>query len=221
MGEVGEERRQAPQKSMLREAFRRGWPSVGDWVPKRVRREAEAYVRCGDARSGFVEVSCDDCHQSRVVAFCCKGRGWCPSCTNRRAVETRVRLAALLPWVRHRQWTLSLPFKLRFLVVKRPELLKRLKAAAGAGGVAVAASRRPTAGSVGPLGRWGGRLHAVVRLQPSSHSSSSRAGGRGAVDADRRVGGAARARHRRRRGHSGAGTAGGPEGLRGPGGSVA
>jgi hypothetical protein len=42
-------------------------------------------------------------------------------------VETGVRLAALLPWVRHRQWTLSLPFKLRFLVVKRPEVLKRLE----------------------------------------------------------------------------------------------
>ncbi len=40
-------------------------------------------------------------------------RSWCPSCTNRRAVETGVRLAALLPWVRHRQWTLSLPFKLK------------------------------------------------------------------------------------------------------------
>ncbi|MCA3015363.1 MAG: transposase zinc-binding domain-containing protein [Myxococcaceae bacterium] len=62
-------------------------------------------MRCGDARFGFVEVSCDDCHQARVVAFCCKGRGWCPSCTNRRAVETGVRLAALLPWVRHRQWS--------------------------------------------------------------------------------------------------------------------
>ncbi len=164
MGVVGEERRRAPQKSVMREAFLRGWPSVCDWVPKRVRCEAEAHVRCGDARYGFVEVSCDDCYQSRVVAFCCKGRGWCPSCTNRRAVETGVRLAALLPWVR--QWTLSLPFKLRFLVVKRPELLKRLKAAAGAGGVALAAGRRPTAGSVGPLPRWGGRLHAVVRLQP-------------------------------------------------------
>jgi hypothetical protein len=64
---VREERRRAPQKSVLREAFQRGWPSVGDWVQKRVRREAEAYVRCGDARFGFVEVSCDDCHQARVV----------------------------------------------------------------------------------------------------------------------------------------------------------
>jgi hypothetical protein len=46
-----------------------------------------------------------DCHQSSLVAFCCKRRAWYPSCTNRRAVETGVRLVALLPRVRHRQWT--------------------------------------------------------------------------------------------------------------------
>jgi hypothetical protein len=42
-------------------------------------------------------------------------------------VETGVRVAALLPPVAHRQWTLSLPFTLRFLVVKRSALLKRLE----------------------------------------------------------------------------------------------
>jgi hypothetical protein len=42
-------------------------------------------------------------------------------------VETGVRLAALLPHVGHRQWTLSLPFTLRFQVVKKPVLLKRLE----------------------------------------------------------------------------------------------
>ncbi|MDP3504045.1 MAG: transposase, partial [Myxococcales bacterium] len=92
-----------------------------------MRREAEAYQRCGEVRYGFVEVACEDCEKSRLVAFSCKGRGWCPSCTNRRAVETGVRLAALLPHVGHRQWTLSLPFTLRFQVVKKPELLKRLE----------------------------------------------------------------------------------------------
>jgi hypothetical protein len=95
------------------------------------------------------------------------------------------------------------------------------RAATGEGGVEVAAGRRPTAGSVGPLPRWGGRLHAVVRVEPSSHASSSRAGGRGAVDADGRAGGAARARHRRGRGHPGAGAAGRAEGLLGPRGSMA
>lgn len=124
---MGTERRREPAESVLREAFLRGWPQVCEAVPKRVKREAEAFLRCGDVRYGFVEVSCEACHESRLVAFCCKGRGWCPSCTNRRAVETGVRLAALLPHVRHRQWTLSLPFSLRFVVVKRPVLLKRLE----------------------------------------------------------------------------------------------
>jgi hypothetical protein len=78
-------------------------------------------------RRGFVEVSCDECHQADVVAFRCKGRGFCPSCSNRRAVETGVRLVALLPPVRHRQWTVSLPFSLRLLVVKRPKLLQALE----------------------------------------------------------------------------------------------
>ena len=38
-----------------------------------------------------------------------------------------MRVAALLPRVGHRQWTLSLPFTLRFQVVKKPQLLKRLE----------------------------------------------------------------------------------------------
>ncbi|MDP3238304.1 MAG: transposase zinc-binding domain-containing protein [Myxococcales bacterium] len=96
-------------------------------MPRRVRREAEAYQRCGEVRYGFVEVACEECQKARLVAFSCKGRGWCPSCTNRRAVETGLRLAALLPHVGHRQWTLSLPFTLRFQVVKKPQLLKRLE----------------------------------------------------------------------------------------------
>lgn len=124
---MGAEGARQAEKSVVLEAFQRGWPSVCETVPKRVKREAEAFLRCGDVRYGFVEVSCEDCHESRLVAFCCKGRGWCPSCTNRRAVETGVRLAALLPQVRHRQWTMSLPFTLRFVVVKRPALLKRLE----------------------------------------------------------------------------------------------
>ncbi len=33
----------------------------------------------------------------------------------------------MLPRVAHRQWTLSLPFSVRFNVVKKPKLLKRLE----------------------------------------------------------------------------------------------
>ena len=108
----------------MREAFREGWPEVCGVVSSRVRREAEAFLQCGQLRYGFVEVSCEACHEARLVAFSCKGRGWCPSCTNRRAVETGAALEAMLPFVRHRQWTLSIPFTLRLTVVKQPALLQ-------------------------------------------------------------------------------------------------
>ncbi|MCA3012061.1 MAG: transposase zinc-binding domain-containing protein [Myxococcaceae bacterium] len=124
---MGADGRGTSQASVLRQAFREGWAQGCDTVPARVRRKVSAFLHCGDVRRGFVEVSCDECHQSDVVAFRCKGRGFCPSCTNRRAVETGVRLVALLPHVRHRQWTVSLPFSLRFLVVKRPKLLQALE----------------------------------------------------------------------------------------------
>jgi hypothetical protein len=38
-----------------------------------------------------------------------------------------VHLESVLPRVAHRQWTLSLPFSVRFNVVKKPKLLKRLE----------------------------------------------------------------------------------------------
>lgn len=121
------ERRRAPGKSVLHEAFRRGWPAVSTLVPRRVKQEVERYLGCGDVRCGFVEVRCGDCHEARLVAFSCKGRGWCPSCTTRRALETAAHLEAVLPRVAHRQWTLSLPMSVRWAVVKQPALLKRIE----------------------------------------------------------------------------------------------
>ena len=127
MGGEGEDRRRTPETSVLHEAFRRGWPQVASSMPARVRREVERFLQCGDVRYGFAEVACGDCGEARLVAFSCKSRGWCPSCTTRRALETGAHLEALLPKVAHRQWTLSLPFPARFPVVKQPKLLKRLE----------------------------------------------------------------------------------------------
>lgn len=75
-------------------------------------------------RYSFVEVQCEACRQVTLVAFSCKGRGWCPSCTTRRAIEAGVHAEASLPMVSHRQWTLSLPRALRLVVVKEPRLFK-------------------------------------------------------------------------------------------------
>jgi hypothetical protein len=84
-------------------------------VPRFVERELRGFLRCGILAHGFVRVHCDDCGLDRVVAFSCKGRGFCPSCGGRRMADTAAHLVdRVLPEVPVRQWVLSLPFALRY-----------------------------------------------------------------------------------------------------------
>ncbi|GMU61861.1 MAG: hypothetical protein AMXMBFR34_36240 [Myxococcaceae bacterium] len=96
-------RRRAPETSTLHEAFRRGWPSVSSLLPKCTQEEAARLLTCGDVRFSFVEVAAPRAPTARLVAFSCKGRGWCPSCTARRALDTGAYLQSVLPRVPHRQ----------------------------------------------------------------------------------------------------------------------
>ena len=81
------------------------------------QREFADYLKCGRLEHGFLRVRCDKCHFERLVAFSCKKRGFCPSCVARRMAETAALLAdEVLPERPLRQWVLSLPFALRFLL---------------------------------------------------------------------------------------------------------
>ena len=66
---------------------------------------------------------CENCHEERLVAFSCKHRGFCPSCGARRMAESAALLVdEVLPHEPIRQWVLSLPFQLRFLLASRPAI---------------------------------------------------------------------------------------------------
>jgi ribosomal protein S27E len=39
------------------------------YLPKYVRSEFEAYLKCGRLEYGFLRVRCDDCHHEHQVAF--------------------------------------------------------------------------------------------------------------------------------------------------------
>ena len=47
-------------------------------IGKHARKELEGYLQCGVLGRGFARMRCGDCNESRVVAFSCKGRGFCP-----------------------------------------------------------------------------------------------------------------------------------------------
>ena len=61
-------------------------------TPLFVRREFERFVRCGVLAHGFARFRCTGCGADRLVAFSCKGRGFCPSCGGRRMTERAAHL---------------------------------------------------------------------------------------------------------------------------------
>lgn len=83
-------------------------------LPKFVKKELEGYLDCGLLCRGFARVRCDGCEETRLVAFSCKGRGFCPSCLGRKMSATAAHLLEdVLPPVALRQWVLTLPFPWR------------------------------------------------------------------------------------------------------------
>jgi hypothetical protein len=107
------------------ETFLAGLAEVGHELPRHVEKELREYVGCGALGNGFLRLRCEGCGEERVVAFSCKGRGFCPTCTGRRMADTAARLVddvfpAEAPV---RQWVLSLPLEIRFRLAHDGDLL--------------------------------------------------------------------------------------------------
>ena len=110
-------------KTFLAETEQRG---DGAGLPGFVISEFERYLACGILAHGFARVRCSSCGNEMLVAFSCKGRGFCPSCTTRRMQGTATHLLdRVLPHVPMRQWVLSLPRWARFLLARDPQLITR------------------------------------------------------------------------------------------------
>ena len=89
----------------------------GHDLPPFVEREFRTFLGCGVLARGFARVRCAACAFERLVPFSCKGRGFCPSCGGRRMTGQAAHLIdAVLPRVAVRQWVLSVPYRLRYLL---------------------------------------------------------------------------------------------------------
>jgi len=144
----------------------------GRTVPRFCVREVEGYLRCGVLGHGFARVFCARCKQDEVVAFSCKGRGFCPACGAARMVDTAAWLVdRVIPEVPVRQWVLSLPYRLRVQCAYDPDVCARVRRV-----LVAAVSRwyerrargrgapRPRAGAVAFLQRFDSALRLNVHL---------------------------------------------------------
>jgi hypothetical protein len=100
---------------------------AGEPLPARIVRVFEKYLDCGILAKGFLRVRCESCHKETLVAFSCKQRGLCPSCAARHAAESAAWLVdRVLPDDPIRQWTISLPFRLRLRLARDGHLRRRV-----------------------------------------------------------------------------------------------
>jgi hypothetical protein len=126
--------RHLPEETLLYQLVERYYPDLvavregaGRALPKYVQDEFAAYLKCGRLEHGFLRVRCEACHAEKLVAFSCKRRGFCPSCGARRMTDSAALLADdVLPPRPLRQWVLSLPFALRFLLATDAEALTQV-----------------------------------------------------------------------------------------------
>jgi hypothetical protein len=116
--------RREPEKTALFQVlqqhlltFEQEWTdkSDGRTLPGFVTDELHDFLGCGILARGLAQLFCPTCHARYVVAWSCKGRGFCPSCGGRRMNAGALTLVDyVLPEVPIRQFVLTVPFPLRF-----------------------------------------------------------------------------------------------------------
>jgi hypothetical protein len=108
-------------ETMLAEARERSEHGFG--YPRFVEKAFRSYIECGCLPRGFVRLKCRNCGYERLLAFSCKSR-ICPSCHARRMHDVAFHLTDhVLPRVPYRQWVITFPRPIRFLLARDKKLL--------------------------------------------------------------------------------------------------
>ena len=75
--------RHKPEQTLLYQIIEKYYPQFlnhmgqqDKCLPKYVRSEFEAYLKCGRLEYGFLRVRCEYCHHEHLVAFSCERKGF-------------------------------------------------------------------------------------------------------------------------------------------------
>lgn len=159
--------------------FEEEWTDAacGRTLPGFVTGELGEFLGCGIAQKGFAQLYCDRCRERHVVAFSCKGRGFCPSCGGRCMNEGASKLVdhVLPEGVAIRQWVMTLPFPVRFPLAFEGKMLGAVLRIFTDTVASWYQKHRAAKGGGGGRGECGGvtviqRASSDLRLNPHFHT---------------------------------------------------
>ena len=168
-----------PYSSELHHLIRENYRQVffnkeirGTHLPFHLEREFKKYLICGNLAFGMARFHCSLCQKDKLVAFSCKGRTLCPSCTGRRMSDTAKHLIEeVIPEVPTRQWVLSMPYAYRFSLARNPDFLRKALAISHRTlsrhyeyKARIHSLKNPKAGAITVVQRFGGALNLNVHF---------------------------------------------------------
>ena len=172
---VGFYRPRQPQETPFYQLVERFYPTFKRVYEERYRerygfwraiigRTVEKFQECGDLQQGFARVRCPKCRHEFFVAYSCRGRCFCPSCHQKRALQTAFWVShEVCASVPHRQFVFTIPKRLRIYFRFDRQLLGKLCRAAWqvVRQVYAAASDHPEAvpGMIGAIQTFGDLVH--------------------------------------------------------------
>ena len=125
--------RRQPEQSLIYRIVQEYWPifvreqkRVGKTLPLFIQDEFAKFFSCGIPENGFIRTYCHQCRHSGIVPFSCKKRGFCPSCCAKRMNNEAAHLVdKVLPEIPYRQWVLSFPYRIRFLMARNQKFTNK------------------------------------------------------------------------------------------------
>ncbi len=141
-------------------------------LPHYIKNEFTSFLNCGLYSLGFLKFHCSNCNNNFLLPFSCKKRGICSSCGGRRMSQTAAQLRDFVfPQIGVRQWVLSLPFPLRYLISfdnKTLSILLRIYVRAVSSFYKLKAKkqgiRNPKTGAITFIQRFGGSLNLNIHF---------------------------------------------------------
>ena len=95
-------------------------------IPSFCKKELEEALKCRSDDLGYTYLRCLRCQKTKKLYFSCKKRGFCYLCGIRRMNEKAEILLESLPRLPYRQWVLTFPRKLRYLMAYNHDIERAL-----------------------------------------------------------------------------------------------